>query len=100
MSMAIRPGWRVRGLGQRFVTGVLERLKARGIRSVSLLVGSDNRRALKVYTDVGFRALEEREVDPQNGDVLVVMRAVLQEDSAVIELPSTPAPAPTRSREP
>ncbi len=100
MSMAIRPGWRGRGLGQRFVTGVLERLKARGIRSVSLLVGSDNRRALKVYTDVGFRAIEERDVDPQNGDVLVVMRAVLQEDSAVIELPSTPAPAATRTREP
>jgi ribosomal protein S18 acetylase RimI-like enzyme len=99
MSMGIRPGWRGRGLGQRFVTGVLERLRSRGIRSVSLLVGADNRRALKVYTDVGFRPIEEREVDPQNGDVLVVMRVMLQEDSTVIELPATPAAAPAR-REP
>lgn len=92
MAMGIRPGWRGRGLGQRFVTGVLDRLRARGLRSVCLLVGHDNRRAIKVYSDVGFRAVEEREVDPRNGDVLVLMRASLQEDGQVIELHHTPAP--------
>jgi GNAT superfamily N-acetyltransferase len=93
LSMGIRPGWRGRGLGQRFISGVLERLKARGIRSVNLLVGADNRRAIKVYTDVGFRAGDECIIDPQNGDILLVMRIVLQdEESAVIELAPSDEP--------
>jgi ribosomal protein S18 acetylase RimI-like enzyme len=92
LAMGIRPGWRGRGLGQRFISGVLERLKARGIRSVTLLVGADNRRAIKVYTDVGFRAGDECIVDPQTGDVLLTMRAILQdEDATLIELPETKA---------
>ena len=105
LSMGIRPGWRGRGLGQRFVTGVLDRLRARGLRSVSLLVGKDNRRALKVYADVGFEAVDERPVDRaagpfltgDQGDVLVLMRVMLQEEGHnLISLPPTPLPAPTR----
>jgi ribosomal protein S18 acetylase RimI-like enzyme len=87
LAMGIRPGWRGRGLGQRFIAGVLDRLRARGIRAVNLLVGADNRRAIRVYTDVGFRPAEASIVDPQSGDVLLQMRAVLQdEQSALIEL--------------
>lgn len=106
LSMGIRPGWRGRGLGQRFVKGVLDRLRARGLRSVALLVGKDNRRALKVYADVGFEIVDERVVDRSAvpfpghdpGDVLVLMRAQLQPDEAsnLISLPPTPAPAPGR----
>ena len=87
LTMGIRPGWRGRGLGQRFVSGVLDRLKARGLRSVSLLVGKNNRRAIKVYADVGFTPVEEREVDPQNDDDVLLMRVTLQSDPQVIELP-------------
>jgi ribosomal protein S18 acetylase RimI-like enzyme len=87
LTMGIRPGWRGRGLGQRFVSGVLERLKARGLRSVSLLVGKNNRRAIKVYTDVGFAPVEEREVDPMNDDDVLLMRVTLQSDPQLIELP-------------
>ena len=87
LTMGIRPGWRGRGLGQRFVSGVLERLKARGLRSVSLLVGKNNRRAIKVYSDVGFAPVEEREVDPMNDDDVLLMRVTLQSDPQVIELP-------------
>lgn len=86
LSMGIRPGWRGRGLGQRFVRGVMERLKAKGIRSMSLLVGKDNRRAIKVYSDVGFQSVGEREVDPDSGDTLVLMRAVLREDPDLVAL--------------
>ncbi len=86
LSMGIRPGWRGRGLGQRFVRGVMERLKSKGIRSVSLMVGKDNRRAIKVYSDVGFQSVGEREVDPENGDTLVIMRAVLREDPDLVAL--------------
>lgn len=91
LSMGIRPGWRGRGLGQKFVTGVLDRLRARGVRAVSLMVGRDNRRAIKVYTDVGFLPVEEREVDVATGDVLVLMRVNLSNDgeTTVIELPSS-----------
>lgn len=78
LSMGIRPGWRGRGLGQRFVQGVLDRLRQSGMSSVFLLVGRDNRRAIKVYTDVGFRLVEEHEVVPFGGEVLQLMRAVLQ----------------------
>ena len=77
LSMGIRPGWRGKGLGQRFVRGVLERLKQRGIRSVALMVSKDNRRALKVYQDVGFDVVDEMEEDPRTRETLVVMRAQL-----------------------
>ena len=114
LSMGIRPGWRGRGLGQRFVTGVLDRLRSRGLRSVSLLVGKENRRALKVYGDVGFHVVDERLVDPDiapfvpgaKGEALVLMRTYLQTqdhapptttgESNLISLPPTPMPAPLR----
>jgi ribosomal protein S18 acetylase RimI-like enzyme len=87
LSMGIRPGWRGRGLGQRFVQHVLDKLRNRGLRSCVLLVGQDNRRAVKVYQDVGFRVVEQREVEPQHHDVLLLMRVILQdEDAPVIEL--------------
>lgn len=91
LSMAIRPGWRGRGLGQRFVSGVLDRLRTRGLRNCSLLVGEENRRAVKVYQDVGFRAVEQRDIDPQHRDVLVLMRINLarEDEAPVIELPDT-----------
>lgn len=76
LSMGIRPGWRGRGLGQRFVKDVLEKLRAAGTRSVSLLVEADNRRAIRVYTDVGFLPSGERSVDPVTGDVMITLRVV------------------------
>lgn len=81
LSMGIRPGWRGVGLGQRFVQGVLDRLAAAGTRSVTLHVGRDNRRALRVYEDVGFRRVGEVKAEPWSDDTLVVLRARL--DSAV-----------------
>lgn len=85
LSMGIKPGWRGQGLGQSFITEVLERLRARGLRSVCLYVGNDNRRAIKVYQDVGFQAVEIGTVG-QLGEQLMLMRSTLQEDSPVVEL--------------
>lgn len=59
LSMGIRPGWRGRGLGHRFLQGVLARLGQRGIRGVTLMVSADNRRALKLYSEVGFLPIAE-----------------------------------------
>ncbi len=94
LSMGIRPGWRGRGLGQRFVSAVMGKLRAKGLRSVSLLVGKENRRAIKVYNDVGFEAASEAQI--RSGlsafgslpdDALLLMRARLQsDDGPVIEL--------------
>jgi ribosomal protein S18 acetylase RimI-like enzyme len=89
LSMGIRPGWRGRGLGQRFVSGVLDKLKSKGLRSVSLMVGEDNRRAIKVYQDVGFSVVEEGPADPRTGTHLLLMRSHLQdpENLPVHQLP-------------
>lgn len=88
VSMAVRPGWRGRGLGQYFVSAVLERLRARGLRNCSLHVGAENRRAIRLYEDVGFRVVEQNDVDAQHKDVLLLMRVNLarHEEGPVIEL--------------
>lgn len=78
LAMGIRPGWRGRGLGQRFVTGVLEKLQQSGMRTVKLFVGADNQRAIRTYNDVGFAAEPQSFVDPQSGDTLRVMRCALR----------------------
>lgn len=83
LSMGIRPGWRGRGLGQRFVSGVLDKLRARGLRSVSLLVGEDNRRAVKVYRDVGFQVVGKGPSDPRGGETLLMLRKRLRDDAPV-----------------
>ena len=88
LSMGIRPGWRGRGLGQHFVRMVLDRLRAKGLRSASLLVGMDNRRAIKVYTDVGFEVVTEGPSNPSDGSELLLMRIQLQlaDQAQLIEL--------------
>ncbi len=77
LSMGIRPGWRGRGLGQRFLTGVLSKLRARGLRAVTLNVSADNRRALKMYQDVDFAPTGETIEDPRTGEEFVVMKKTL-----------------------
>ena len=90
LSMGIRPGWRGRGLGQRFVAGVLERLRGRGLRSVVLLISADNRRALKVYHDVGFESFFESEPDRHTGEVMQSLRCRLAtDDLTAVPFPPT-----------
>ena len=87
LSMGIRPGWRGRGLGQEFIGRVLGRLHQKGCHSVSLMVGSDNKRAIKVYTDVGFEVVEEEYTDPHTSEVLLHMRKKLRGEGVLITLP-------------
>lgn len=81
LSMGIRPGWRGRGLGQSFLQGVLDRLRQRGLRAVSLMVGTDNRRAIRVYQDVGFSIVGTAYEDLRTGESFLTMRAHLQHDA-------------------
>jgi ribosomal-protein-alanine N-acetyltransferase len=90
VSMGIRPGWRGRGLGQKFVLGVMDRLRAKGLRAVNLMVGDDNRRAIKVYQDVGFVPTGGEHTDPRTGERFLVLRAQLHASSL------TPLPVPAR----
>jgi ribosomal protein S18 acetylase RimI-like enzyme len=87
LSMGIRPGWRGRGLGQRFLGGVLDRLRQRGLRAVTLMVGSENRRAVRVYQDVGFTILGTAYDDPRTGESFLSMRLQLQDDPLVAAVP-------------
>lgn len=68
VSMAILPGSRGRGLGQRFIGWVLAALAEDGLASASLVVGSENVRALRVYKDVGFEITHEGPVDRATGE--------------------------------
>jgi ribosomal protein S18 acetylase RimI-like enzyme len=77
LSMGIRPGWRGRGLGHRFVQGIIERLESTGLRSVSLMVSIDNRRAIRVYEETGFTVDETMERDSRTGEAFVIMRCHL-----------------------
>lgn len=57
-SMAIRPGWRGRGLGKRFLQGVLAELPKLGLRSIVLEVDANNRHAIQLYeNNFGFRVV-------------------------------------------
>jgi len=81
LSMGIRPGWRGHGLGQRFVSMVGKKLRARGLRSVSLLVAADNRRAIGVYQDVGFSVVGRTPTEGRAVDALVRLRMPLVESN-------------------
>lgn len=77
LSMGIRPGWRGRGLGQRFVGWVLEALESDGLTALSLVVGSENVRALRLYRELGFDVLHEGDVEPLTGERQLLLRVRL-----------------------
>jgi ribosomal protein S18 acetylase RimI-like enzyme len=65
------------------VRSVLEKLTGAGLQSVSLLVGSENRRAINVYEDVGFEKAGLGPSDPRRPGELMLMRARLESDSGL-----------------
>lgn len=77
-NMALRPGWRGHGLGTRFLEGVIARLRARGIRSLALLVGAQNHRAIAVYrTKFGFQHVSTYPNEYNTGQEYYLMRLPL-----------------------
>lgn len=74
-NMALRPGWRGHGLGTRFLHGILERMVARGLTSVALLVAGNNHRAIAVYrTKFGFEQVDLFDNEYNNGQEYLLMR--------------------------
>ncbi|MBN2799130.1 MAG: GNAT family N-acetyltransferase [Deltaproteobacteria bacterium] len=92
LAMGIRPGWRGKGLGEHFVAGVADRLGARGIRRINLLLNRDNRRAFKVYQQVGFEVVEELPIEPLTEEVLIALQCELIGDPPMADLRRGRAP--------
>ncbi len=84
VSMGLRPGWRGRGLGQRFVRDVFDAMAVDGVSAVTLIVGSDNLRAVRLYRDLGFEIQREGDVDPYTGERALHMRARLPVEALVV----------------
>lgn len=55
MNLAVAPGYRRQGLGERLVLALLDRLGNRGVCRLSLEVRDSNVPALALYTKLGFR---------------------------------------------
>lgn len=92
-GMAIRPGWRGKGLGSRFLQGVIDFLDRDGVRSVVLEVDATNRQALRVYESrFGFRQVNHVDDHVHPGVRRLVMRRVIREDTPP-ELAELPAAA-------
>lgn len=91
LSMGLRPGWRGRGLGHRFLMDVMDRLRARGLRAIHLMVSEDNPRAIRLYEESGFEQVASEIADPRTGERFLVMRCALQPPAL------TPLPGPERA---
>lgn len=80
MTVAVIPGRRGAGLGDRLVATLLERARDRGAGSAILEVRADNRSARALYERHGFTEISVRRRYYQPGDVdAVVMRRRLEE---------------------
>lgn len=78
-SITIRPGWRGRGLGTSFLTGVLGHLQAAGIHSVLLYVDPANTAGIRIYQDrFGFSRFHQSDGEYGVGHDRVMLRKILQ----------------------
>lgn len=59
MRVAVRVDAQGRGIGREMVRFALEKLKKRGLRGVHILVGRENRAALRCYAHFGLRVAGE-----------------------------------------
>lgn len=86
-SMAIRPGWRGRGLGKRFLQGVIADLPALGVRSIVLEVDANNRYAIRLYEHTfGFKVVgaapQVEEITTGSGTPKLTMRLDLANEAS------------------
>ena len=86
LTMGIKPGWRGRGLGQFFVSGVVDGLRRQGTLGVCLSIGSDNARAIKVYKDVGFEVVGEGPEDPRTAERFIYLRLPLPQEGRLVSI--------------
>jgi ribosomal-protein-alanine N-acetyltransferase len=56
-TLAVRPAWRGRGLGELLIVGLIERARERGAEVMTLEVRLSNLTAQNLYTKYGFRVV-------------------------------------------
>ena len=59
-QMGVRPAWRKRGVGGALLSEVMRRFQAGGLGWAALEVSTENRRALRVYQQLGFERYKRR----------------------------------------
>ena len=64
LSMAVDPERRGRGIGSRLGTAFLEDMQRRGLRSVTVVVGAENRTAIRAYERLGFLRRSTMQIHP------------------------------------
>ncbi|MHB8483161.1 MAG: ribosomal protein S18-alanine N-acetyltransferase [Nitrospiria bacterium] len=60
LDLAIHPGFRRRGLGEKAVLNVIEKIKERKIKKIFLEVRASNEAAMQLYKKTGFFKIAER----------------------------------------
>lgn len=59
VRLVVAPAWENQGMGRRLLADAMERLAGMGCKSCRILVGRENRRALRSYARLGFRRAGE-----------------------------------------
>jgi ribosomal protein S18 acetylase RimI-like enzyme len=80
-GLALRAGFRSRGIGKRLLEAARERARALGVREISLLCFAGNTGARRFYERAGFVVVDWRPVVPHpmirhTGDVLLMLAPV------------------------
>jgi ribosomal-protein-alanine N-acetyltransferase len=84
-GIAIREGWRGKGLGTRFLREICHRLQEMGFLALDLTVSPDNAPALRVYRDkLGFKTIGFHREEYGQGEDRLVMRLDLNQQVPVL----------------
>jgi ribosomal protein S18 acetylase RimI-like enzyme len=80
-AMAVRPGYRGKGIGRRLLEAARQRARALGLEQLSLLCFAGNTEARRLYEREGFSVIDRREVVPHplihhTGEVLLMTAPV------------------------
>jgi ribosomal protein S18 acetylase RimI-like enzyme len=70
-ALAVRPEARGRGVGRALVDTVIDRAASLGVRQLLLLTQSEMKTAHRIYEQVGFARLPERDYCPEPGITLL-----------------------------
>jgi ribosomal-protein-alanine acetyltransferase len=77
LTLAVESGARGQGLGRALVVGLLDRLRADGVRRISLEVRCSNGPALELYRSLGFATAGTRACYYRDGEDALVLGAAL-----------------------
>ena len=78
VAMGVKPGWRGRRLGLRFLEEISQKLATSRVAGVRLMIDESNRRAVKLYRETGFFEIGRTESSEHGGASILVLRRVLR----------------------